>query len=259
MKEAIFASDLSAKKVVDTSGSEIGVLDHLRIEATTGDLTNLLVRPVPNLKVGEFETSGSLIVLPFAAVKAVKDVVVVDSARFPRVRAAVAASAEAKSEPEEGSGGKAPSRREPRGGAPGEAGARRTVGRVKEQPAPAEVRRREVDEPRGHEPTGRVKAPSTLEQKRGAPGDERPRRTVSRVKEQPAPPEESSELEGPSEQGTSEAALRTQPANDRAQRRLLRGIGKQPPAFEHPAFRRPVPEKQQGGGEPQEPPKGEQQ
>lgn len=218
MKEAIFASDLSAKKVVDTGGSEIGVLDHLRIEATTGDLTNLLVRPVPNLKVGEFETIGSLIVLPFAAVKAVKDVVVVDSARVPRVRAAVAASAEAKSEPEEGSRGKAPSRREPRGGAPGEAGARRTVSRVREQPAPAEVRR-ELEEP--------------LKQ-----------RTASET----------------IEQGASEAALRTQPANGRAQRRLLRGIGKQPPAFEHPAFQNRASVKRHEPGEIQnEPPKGEQQ
>jgi sporulation protein YlmC with PRC-barrel domain len=269
MKETIFASDLSDKKVVDTSGSEIGVLDHLRIEPTTGNLTNLLVRPLPNLKVGEFETSGPLIVLPFAAVKAVKDVLVVDSARLPRVTAiaeeksAGPGMVKAKSEPEEGV--KAPSTRLQKRGAPADEGARRTVSRVKEQPAPAE-KSSALDEPRGHETVSRGNVPAARQQKRGAPGDERPRRTVSRGKEQPAPAEEHGELEAPREQrtasGTSEQAstegqLRTAPANDWAQRRLLRGM--QPPAFDHPAFRRPGSEKQQGAGEPQEPPKGEQQ
>jgi len=226
MKETIFASELSDKKVVDTSGSDIGVLDHLRVEPTTGDLTDLLVRPMPNLNVGEFETSGPLIVLPFAAVKAVKDVIVVDSARLQMVRESSAAIAEERS------------------------GERGMVKAKSESP----------------EEGGRVKAPSTRQQRGGAPGDERARRTVSRVKEQPVPAEQSSELEAPgdqraasgtSEQGSSEGERRTAQANEWAQRRLLRGT--QPPAFEHPAFRRPASEKRQGAGEPQEPPKGEQQ
>jgi sporulation protein YlmC with PRC-barrel domain len=273
MKETIFASDLSDKKVVDTSGSEIGVLDHLRVEPTTGNLTDLLVRPLPNLKVGEFETSGPLIVLPFAAVTAVKDVLVVDSARLPRVRESSAVIAEekstglgmvkAKSEPAEGV--KAPSTRQQKGGAPAVEVTRRTVSRVKEQPARAE-KSRELEEPRGHETVGRSKVPEARQQKRGAPADEGARRTVSRVKEQPVPAEERGELEAPRDQrtasehiehGSSEGELRTAPANDWAQRRLLRGM--QPPAFEHPAFRRPASEKRQVAGEPQEPPKGEQQ
>lgn len=276
MKETIFASELSDKKVVDTSGSDIGVLDHLRVEPTTGDLTDLLVRPMPNLNVGEFETSGPLIVLPFAAVKAVKDVIVVDSARLQMVRESSAAIAEersgergmvkAKSEsPEEGGRVKAPSTRQQRGGAPGDERARRKVSSVTEQPAPAE-KSSKLEAPREHEKAGRVKAPSPIPEKRGAAGDERARRTVSRVKEQPVPAEQSSELEAPgdqraasgtSEQGSSEGERRTAQANEWAQRRLLRGM--QPPAFEHPAFRRPASEKRQGAGEPQEPPKGEQQ
>jgi sporulation protein YlmC with PRC-barrel domain len=273
MKETIFASELSDKKVVDTGGSDIGVLDHLRVEATTGDLTDLLVIPVPNLNVGEFETSGPLIVLPFAAVNAVKDVIVVDSAKLPKVRESSAAIAEEKStglgmvkakrEPEEGV--KAPSTRQQKRGAPADEGVRRTVSRVKEQPARAE-KSRELEEPRGHETVVRGKVPAARQQKRGAPADEGARRTVSRVKEQPAPAEESGEREAPRDQrtasehiehGSSEGELRTAPAKDRAQRRLLRGM--QPPAFDHPAFRRPASEKRQVTGEPQEPPKGEQQ
>jgi sporulation protein YlmC with PRC-barrel domain len=275
MKETIFASELSDKKVVDTGGSDIGVLDHLRVEATTGDLTDLLVIPMPNLNVGEFETSGPLIVLPFAAVNAVKDVIVVDSAKLPKVRESSAAIAEekstglgmvkAKSEPEEGGRVKTPAARQQRGGAPADEGARRTVSRVKEQPARAE-KSSALDEPRGHETVVRGKVPAARQQKRGAPADEGARRTVSRVKEQPVPAEESGELEAPRDQrtasehiehGSSEGELRTAPANDWAQRRLRRGT--EPPAFEHPAFRRPASEKRQVASEPQEPPKGEQQ
>jgi sporulation protein YlmC with PRC-barrel domain len=275
MKEAIFASDLSDKKVVDTNGSNIGVLNHLRVEATTGDVTALMVTPLPHVNLSEFKTSGNLVAIPFAAVKAVKDVIVVDSARIPRITESSGAIDEvksgergmmkAKSEPEEGGRIKAPSAREQRGGAPGDAGARRTVSRGKEQPAPAE-QRRELDEPRGQERVSRGNVPAARQQKRAAPGDERPRRTVSRVKEQPAPAEESSELEAPRElrsasgtieQGPSEAELRDAKANEWAQRRLLRGM--QPPAFDHPAFRRPASEKRHVASEPQEPPKGEQQ
>jgi sporulation protein YlmC with PRC-barrel domain len=223
MKETIFASELSDKKVVDTGGSDIGVLDHLRVEATTGNLTDLLVIPMPNLNVGEFETSGPLIVLPFAAVNAVKDVIVVDSAKLPKVRESSAAIAEEQS----GERGMVKAKREPEEG---------------------------------------VKAPSTRQQKRGAPADEGTRRTVSRVKEQPAPAEKSRELEAPRDQRSARSIVeRSSPsgelgdaqANEWAQRRLRRGT--EPPAFEHPAFRRPASEKRQVASEPQEPPKGEQQ
>lgn len=274
MKEAIFASDLSDKKVVDTNGANIGVLNHLRVEATTGIMTALMVTPLPNLNLTEFKTSGNLIVLPFAAVKAVKDVIVVDSAKLTIVGDLSATFEEekrgelgipkAKQEPPKVNRVKGRSMRE-QGSEAGDEGARRTVSRVKAQLAPAEQRRK-VDEPHGQERVSKGSVPAARQQKREAPGDERPRRTVSRVKEQPAPAEESGKL-GESieqrsasetiEQGTSEGELRPAPANDWAQRRLLRGM--QPPAFDHPAFRRPASEKRQVVGEPQEPPKGEQQ
>jgi hypothetical protein len=238
-------------------------------------LTDLLVIPVPNLNVGEFETSGPLIVLPFAAVNAVKDVIVVDSAKLPKVRESPAAITEEKSgergmvkakrEPEEGGRVKAPSARQQKRGAPADEGVRRTVSRVKEQPARAE-KSSALGEPRGHETVVRGKVPAARQQRGGAPADEGARRTVSRVKEQPAPAEERGEREAPRDQRSASSIVeRSSPsgelgdaqANEWAQRRLRRGM--EPPAFEHPAFRRPASEKRQVASEPQEPPKGEQQ
>jgi sporulation protein YlmC with PRC-barrel domain len=233
MKEMIFASELSDKKVVDTSGSEIGELDHLRVEATTGNLTNLMVKPVPNLNLSEFNASGNLIVVPFAAVKAVKDVIVVDGEQLKVLRVShVAVEEEEKSRELETAKAKA-----------------------------------KIEPPK----VGRVKARAATQENRSEADDERTQRRVSRVKGRSVTAETSSELEEQvdqqkvsriKERSTIAEEKRGDQGDERAQRRLI-GSRELPafnhPAFQHPAFRRPASaERREPGAKIIEPPKGEQ-
>ncbi|MGZ4863630.1 MAG: PRC-barrel domain-containing protein [Halobacteriota archaeon] len=78
MKKEIFAKNLSNKQVMGSDGSDIGTLYDLIIDENTGDILDLKVKPDPDLNVQEFRTENDFIFLPFDAVRAIKDYIVVD-------------------------------------------------------------------------------------------------------------------------------------------------------------------------------------
>ena len=78
MKKEIFAKNLSNKQVMGSDGTDIGTLYDLIIDGNTGDILDLKVKPDPDLNVQEFRTENDFIFLPFDAVRAIKDYIVVD-------------------------------------------------------------------------------------------------------------------------------------------------------------------------------------
>ena len=75
----ISAHKLSDKRVVDLDGGEIGVLHNIVADAGTGLLTEIVVKPAPELDTSTFKIEDGYIFIPFDAVTAIKDVIVVDS------------------------------------------------------------------------------------------------------------------------------------------------------------------------------------
>lgn len=84
--EKISVQKLNDKRVVDSEGGEVGIYHNIVAEVDTGMLKDLVVRPAAELDTSNFRKDGTYIFMPFDAVKAVKDVVVVDSEKM-RVRA----------------------------------------------------------------------------------------------------------------------------------------------------------------------------
>jgi sporulation protein YlmC with PRC-barrel domain len=74
----VMAKRLSNKKVMGTDGSEMGILYNITCDLRTGDLVDLLIRPDMTLNVENYRSEEGLVLIPFAAVRAVKDYIVVD-------------------------------------------------------------------------------------------------------------------------------------------------------------------------------------
>jgi len=82
MKEGrIFAQKLSYKEVLDSEGREMGVLHNIVADAETGILTRLVIEPASGLDTGGFKKENDYILIPFDAVKSVRDVIILDSER----------------------------------------------------------------------------------------------------------------------------------------------------------------------------------
>ena len=80
--QKISALKLSNKRVVDSEGSEMGMLHNIVADAGTGMLRELVVKPAEELDTSRFKKEGDYIFIPFDAVKAIKDVIVVDSEKM---------------------------------------------------------------------------------------------------------------------------------------------------------------------------------
>ncbi len=72
------AKKLSNKKVMGTDGSEMGILYDITCEPRTGDLIDLIIRPDMTLNVENYRTEDGLVLIPFSAVRAIQDYIVVD-------------------------------------------------------------------------------------------------------------------------------------------------------------------------------------
>jgi len=70
------------KKVVDSDGTEIGSLHSITADAETGFLQKIFVKPSLELDTSRFKKQSDFIVIPFEAVSAVRDVVVIDSKKI---------------------------------------------------------------------------------------------------------------------------------------------------------------------------------
>lgn len=74
----VFAKNLPSKKVMTTDGGEMGTLANITMDLRTGSLLDLVVKPDMALDAERYEMDGKYILLPFHAVRAIKDYVVVD-------------------------------------------------------------------------------------------------------------------------------------------------------------------------------------
>ncbi|MDO9517603.1 MAG: PRC-barrel domain-containing protein [Methanosarcinaceae archaeon] len=74
----VFAKNLSSKQVMATDGTELGVLFNIVMDVKTGDLVNLLIKPDLALDTSKYKTDAQYIIVPFEAVRAIKDYIVVD-------------------------------------------------------------------------------------------------------------------------------------------------------------------------------------
>jgi sporulation protein YlmC with PRC-barrel domain len=75
MEGTVFARTLRGKRVIDTGGGNLGVVDDLRVEDMLGFVTALVIKP--NLAFRELGKKRVSSAIPFDAVKAVKDLIVV--------------------------------------------------------------------------------------------------------------------------------------------------------------------------------------
>jgi sporulation protein YlmC with PRC-barrel domain len=78
MVKKMAKKELSNKKVMGTDGSEMGILYNITCDMRTGDLVNLIIRPDMTLNVDNYETQDGMVLIPFAAVRAISDYIVVD-------------------------------------------------------------------------------------------------------------------------------------------------------------------------------------
>lgn len=77
--QRISALKLSDKQVVDSEGREMGILFNIIADTGTGLLRELVVKPADELDTSKFKKEDEYIIIPFGAVKAIKDVIVIDS------------------------------------------------------------------------------------------------------------------------------------------------------------------------------------
>ncbi|MEA1894643.1 MAG: PRC-barrel domain-containing protein [Euryarchaeota archaeon] len=74
----IFAKNLSKKNVMSSDGSILGALYNIVIDIRTGELINLVVKPDMSVDRNMYHAEGNYMLIPFSAVRAIKDVMVVD-------------------------------------------------------------------------------------------------------------------------------------------------------------------------------------
>ncbi|GBE55477.1 MAG TPA: PRC-barrel domain containing protein [Euryarchaeota archaeon] len=84
MADKVAGRDLIGRNVVSDRGTIIGMLSDISVETTGGKVTMLIVKPGKDIDVKRFRLSdnGELLI-PFKAVKAVKDVLIVNESGIP--------------------------------------------------------------------------------------------------------------------------------------------------------------------------------
>ncbi|WP_135603966.1 PRC-barrel domain-containing protein [Methanococcoides sp. NM1] len=74
----VFAKNLSNKQVMATDGTELGILDNIIMNGKTGELEDLIIKPDIGLDTSKYQKDGQYLIVPFEAVSAIKDYIVVD-------------------------------------------------------------------------------------------------------------------------------------------------------------------------------------
>lgn len=77
----IFASDLAGKEIVTVDGVVLGELENITFNLDTGELVDLVVKPDRNLSRVKYRADGRFVRIPFSAVCAIKDYIVVDEGK----------------------------------------------------------------------------------------------------------------------------------------------------------------------------------
>ncbi len=75
----VFARNLLFnKQVMATDGTEIGSLSNIVIEIKGGNIIDLMISPNPNFDTSRYQKADNYILMPFDAVSAIKDYIIVD-------------------------------------------------------------------------------------------------------------------------------------------------------------------------------------
>jgi len=69
---------LDNKKIMSTDAKELGILEDIHINAKTGNIMNLVIRPSDGVDIAKYQKDEDYILIPFSAVSAVKDYIIVD-------------------------------------------------------------------------------------------------------------------------------------------------------------------------------------
>lgn len=78
-KKFAIAKQLGGKKVITNKGEEIGRLSDITIDEKTGTMDSFLVEPAMDSKIAKnMEKRDRLVMVPYKAIFAVSDVIVVD-------------------------------------------------------------------------------------------------------------------------------------------------------------------------------------
>lgn len=73
------------KNVVSDKGTIIGKLRDMEIESSSGRIIMLVVKPGPEINPSDFEAdSQGNVHIPFSAIRAIRDVIIVSEAIMPR-------------------------------------------------------------------------------------------------------------------------------------------------------------------------------
>ncbi len=76
--EGVYSRQLAKKKVMTSDGTLIGVLHNIISDLETGELISLVVRPDMGIDPSEYQTEDGYILIPFRAVRSVRDYIVID-------------------------------------------------------------------------------------------------------------------------------------------------------------------------------------
>jgi sporulation protein YlmC with PRC-barrel domain len=75
----VFARNLLFnKQVMATDGTEIGTLSNVIMEIKGGNIIDLMITPNPNFDTSRYRKTDNYILMPFDAVSAIKDYIIVD-------------------------------------------------------------------------------------------------------------------------------------------------------------------------------------
>ncbi|AKB74003.1 hypothetical protein MSLAZ_0742 [Methanosarcina lacustris Z-7289] len=75
----VFARNLLFnKQVMATDGTEIGTLSNIVVEIKGGQVIDLMVNPNSAFDVSRYKKEDNYILIPFSAVSAIKDYIIVD-------------------------------------------------------------------------------------------------------------------------------------------------------------------------------------
>jgi Uncharacterized conserved protein len=69
---------LDNKKIMSTDAKELGTLEDIHINAKTGNIMNLVISPAEGVDASKYNRDEDHILIPFSAVSAVKDYIIVD-------------------------------------------------------------------------------------------------------------------------------------------------------------------------------------
>lgn len=73
-----YSRALSRKMVMSTDGKLIGMIKNITVDLETGQVIDLVVKPDPKFDASGYHMDGDRMIIPFEAVKDIKDYIVID-------------------------------------------------------------------------------------------------------------------------------------------------------------------------------------